>query len=212
MISLKRGILWGVLIATLLGVAGASAWSSFAGQKMVTVQITPVDSAPTGTPELLADYGAVPDFQLTDRSGKPLRLSDLQGRPWVANFIFTRCGGQCPMMSSQMSQLQGNVKDGDARFVSFTVDPEYDTLEILSKYAERYGAKKEKWFFLTGSKEEINRLTQAFHMNSTEEPSFHSLRFVLVGSDLRVRGYYDSSDKEAREKLLKDLTVLTRGV
>ena len=96
----------------------------------------------------LRSYGAVPDFTLTERSGSPVSLSDLKNKVWVADFIFTRCAGQCPLMSQKLNQLQRKLKG--VQFVSFSVDPGTDTPKVLSDYAKLYSADPEKWFFLTG--------------------------------------------------------------
>ncbi len=172
------------LAAGLVVVLGVSAFSVF-GKK---------------SPELPV-YARIPNFTLTERSGRTVSLADLAGKPWIADFIFTRCAGQCPMMSSRIQTLAGELKE--ARFVSFSVDPEYDSPAVLAEYAKNYGAD-EHWLFLTGDKDVLNRITTTLHMNKIDEPMMHSASFVLVDSNSAARGYYDSNDPAAIKKLKHD--------
>lgn len=178
------------LAAALLVVLGVSG---------TTVFRRPAPKPPVGLPV----YARVPDFVLTERSGREVALRDLAGRPWIADFIFTRCGGICPMMSSKMAALAKDLKD-DTQFVSFTVDPEVDSPAVLAEYAKKYEADPERWLFLTGSRDTLNAITTALHMNKIDEPMMHSASFVLVDASHAVRGYYDSNDPAAIEKLKRD--------
>lgn len=176
---------------------------------------TPQPRRPQPAP--LAEHGAVPDFALTERSGKPFRLADLHGKVWIADFIFTYCAGPCPLMTTRMSKLQQPLKDfNDVRLVSFTVDPKRDTPEVLAKYADNYEASRDRWFFLTGEQAAIYSLaTNGFHLPVIEnagggsQPE-HSTRFVLVDRQARIRGYYDGTSEEALDKLLQDAGHLLR--
>ena len=170
--------------------------------------------------EMLAhsgDYGRVPDFSLTERSHKIIRLEDLLGRVWVANFIFTSCKETCPAQSAALAQLHTN-KDlgGKITLVSITVDPERDTPDVLSNYANRFGAHPDSWYFLTGDRDEIYRLAQkGFRLGvapatgSTGDTNFiHSSRLVLVDREARIRGYYQSTDPQALHKLAEDIKLI----
>lgn len=105
----------------------------------------------------------VPEFELMERSGRPVNNETLDGRIWVADFIFTRCAGTCPKMSSSMKTIQNSILrmptvwPGPA-LVSFTVDPEWDTEEVLAEYADRYKADGRGWLFLRGTYEEIQKI------------------------------------------------------
>jgi protein SCO1/2 len=101
-----------------------------------------------------AKYSMVPDFDLVERSNRKVTRQELTGKVWVADFIFTTCGGICPVMTSNMRKLQDKLF-ADIRLVSFTVDPTHDTPEVLTEYANRYGANKDRWLFLTGDPEAI---------------------------------------------------------
>ena len=160
---------------------------------------------------VLPVFGPAPDFSLTERSGKVLVKKNLEGRPWVADFIFTSCAGQCPFMSLEMKKLQTLFsREKNLRFVSFSVDPQRDTPPVLSEYADRYGAEKEKWFFLTGPQKEINRILAGSFLNRVEEPAMHSTRFLLMDGTGQIRGYYDPSEPEGMRQLIHDIQILTQ--
>jgi len=117
------------------------------------------------TLEKLDLYGSVPEFSLIERSGRRVGRNDLQGKVWVANFIYTKCTETCPTQSLQIAQLQRSFGDvPDMRFVSITVDPQHDTWEVLASYARRYGADPERWLFLTGDKRGIYCLAKGFNL------------------------------------------------
>jgi len=169
--------------------------------------------------EKFPTYGRVPEFKFTERSGKEMGLSDLQGKVWIADFIFTRCQGMCPLLTGQMAELQEKLAQFDIKLVSFSVDPEYDTPQVLSEYASRYHTQENRWFFLTGPKITMwNFVTDGFSLGVTEptqedlkagaEPVIHSNRLVLVDQEGNIRGYYDGSDPSAMEKLVKDASQL----
>lgn len=160
--------------------------------------------------ERLARYGPAPDFSLVERSGRPVSTRDLRGRIWIADFIYTECKDTCPLQSRAMGALQADLKAyGDLRSVSITVDPETDSPAVLSRYAERYRADPESWLFLTGEVREIRRIVQeGFRLSAApvdgaalDPVVFHSTRFVLVDRDGEIRGYYDSNDPRALERL-----------
>lgn len=170
--------------------------------------------------EGLKIFGAVPDFILTEKDGREVALSDLKGKTWIVNFIYTNCPDTCPIQSAQMRQIQEDFKyEKDLRLVSITVDPTRDTLEVLSKYAKRFGADPARWLFLTGKKETIHKFAQeGFHVGAVELPHekrpesgathTHSPRFILVDRAAQIRGYYVSTDADAMTRLRWDLMVL----
>ena len=176
-------------------------------------------------PELqtLPVFGKVPDFALIQANGKPFTNADLRGKVWIADFIFTHCSGVCPLMSAKMSALTHEFeKNPGMRFVSFSVDPEHDTPEILAKYAERFKAPPDRWFFLTGDKEQIFKLSiQHFHLGvediSPEEREAldqsvrHSAKVVLVDRQGQIRGYYDTDEQSNSTKLINDARLLLEG-
>ena len=109
----------------------------------------------------LQPLGDVPDFTLLERSGQQVTKTDLLGKVWIASVIFTRCVDECPLVSSHMARLQDAfAAERDVRLVSITVDPAYDTPDVLTRYAQRFAAQPQRWFFLTGDKVTIYRLVR----------------------------------------------------
>ncbi len=201
-----RGLLWGVLALVIVGILGANLWS-YVNQKSGTTA-----ESPTVLSELVA-HGQLPNFSLTDQRGTPFALSNLHDKVWVADFIFTSCGTICPPMTVQMVGLQDEFVGEDVHFVSFSVDPERDTPEVLYRYAEDYGADGSRWAFLTGQKDTIYQLAhEGFNLAAGHRGSeiLHSTRFVLVDRDQQVRGYYDSRSPGALLQLRKDIKTLLK--
>ena len=157
-----------------------------------------------------------PQFQFTAQDGTTVSNADFKGKVWVANFIFTRCAGPCPVMTSRMAELNQALsgKAKDVELVSITVDPEYDTPQVLKEYGERVGASPDKWKFLTGPKDQIEAtVMKGFLQALSREPSgapIHSTRFVLVDRDGWMRGFLDGNDPELAQKLLMDIGDLLR--
>ena len=157
--------------------------------------------------------GSVPDFALTEASGTALRRSDLAGKVWIASFVFTRCAEACPMMMRTEVRLQEQLPlRDDLRLVSFSVDPDYDTPAVLTKYAKTFGADRNRWLFLTGDKKSVFSLAMdGFHLGTMEAdptkemPILHSSKLVLIDRHGAIRGYYDTGDEAALEKLARDV-------
>lgn len=151
--------------------------------------------------------GTVPAFSLQDQSGQPVTEATLRGRPWVASFVFTTCSTVCPKITEANVELQRRLTAAgrSARIVSFTVDPEYDTPEVLAAYAARYGADPARWSFLTGPQDRLFRLiTDGFQLAMGDRQKdaagvidiTHSSKLVLVDATLQVRGYFGTSPEE----------------
>ena len=159
-------------------------------------------------------YYPVPDFSLTDQTERTVTLNQLKGKVWIADFIFTNCGGTCPAMTEQMRKLQ-QVLPAEVRLVSFTVDPTRDTSKALAAYAAEHGATKDRWLFLTGDKQALFDLcVKGFKLpvddtgGTPVEPITHSTRFVLVDKNGEIRGYYSGTEGEALAQLTADVRKL----
>jgi len=202
---LTRRLLWALLVAGLLAVifvwATSRRWLRDAGEARLPV---------------VSELGG---FELVERDGSPVALRDLAGAPWVADLIFTRCAFSCPRMTARMQQLgPGLARLGGGRRVSITLDPEYDTPEVLAAYADRHGVRDPHWLFLTGDRETIRRLAVEGMLlpfddappEGATEAILHSTRFVLVDARGRVRGYYDAFEPGALDRLLADFAALAR--
>ena len=162
----------------------------------------------------LPSYGVVPDFILTDQSNRTFNSKQqLDGKIWVANFIFTTCSGPCPRMTRQFRALRDEVQDDPRlRMVSFTIDRARDTPEALAVYGRNFGANADKWFFLTGAQKDLHQLSRhTFLLGDIDGSLEHSSRFVLVDTQSRIRGFYDSGDQESIQKLTTDLRSLLQG-
>jgi protein SCO1/2 len=164
----------------------------------------------------ISSYGKVPSFELTNQNGQMFGSTQLHGKVWIADFIFTMCPGPCPMISSRMSELQKPLEKTDVHLVSFSVDPEHDTPQVLSGYAEKLNARPHRWDFLTGPKEAIYRLSRdGFKLGISDGRTengtpVHSTRMILVDRRGEIRGYYDATAPDAITKLLADTNHLLR--
>ena len=164
----------------------------------------------------ISSYGTVPAFQLLNQNGQPFGSAQLNGKIWVADFIYTTCPGPCPMISSRMSELQKPLEKPDVHLVSFSVDPEKDTPQVLRGYAEKLQADPHRWDFLTGPKNAIYKLSHdGFKLavsDGADEQGIpvHSTRMVLVDRYGHIRGYYDATEADAITKLLADTNHLLR--
>lgn len=206
----SQRFLWA--IALLAAILGAAVWLGTM-PKRAAWEEKPLEG--------LGNFGAVPAFSLTERSGKELRRSDLNGKVWVVNFMYTSCTDTCPLQSAEMAKLQSELGDrGNLKLVSISVDPDRDKPQVLSRYADRFKASHDRWYFLTGDKKEIYRLAQeGFHLSAMpasehdredEGSILHSSEFVLVDDRAQIRGYYESNDAEALQRLRRDMTTLLK--
>lgn len=155
--------------------------------------------------------GHVPPFELTDSTGQPFQRNQLAGKIWVADFFFTTCTGPCPIMSRNMSTVQERLQSvPDVALVSITINPEYDTPEVLRAYAADHNAQPGKWHFLTGPMSDIYDLaTSGFLVAaSTEDANLHSTRFILVDRQFQIRGYYTGTNTAEIDQLVADLKQL----
>ena len=164
----------------------------------------------------ISAYGTVPGFQLTNQNGQSFGSAQLSDKIWIADFIYTTCPGPCPMISSRMSELQKPLQKTDVHLVSFSVDPEKDTPEVLRGYADKLQAEPGRWDFLTGAKPAIYKLSHDGFKLAVSDGSdaqgipVHSTRIVLVDRHGQIRGYYDATEPEAITKLLADTNHLLR--
>ena len=164
----------------------------------------------------VSSYGTVPEFVLVNQDGQNFGSAQLRGKIWIADFIYTTCPGPCPMISSRMSDLQKPLEKSDVHLVSFSVDPEKDTPQILRGYAEKLQADPARWDFLTGPKSAIYKVSHdGFKLavsDGMDEQGIpvHSTRMVLVDRHGQIRGYYDATEADAVTKLLADTNHLLR--
>ncbi|MFO0902690.1 MAG: FG-GAP-like repeat-containing protein [Pirellulales bacterium] len=160
-----------------------------------------------------------PRFELTDQDGATFGSKQLDGRVWLANFMFTHCKATCPRQAARLLELQERIGHwphaARVRFVSATVDPKRDTPERLHEYAQSIGARTDRWKFLTGDRtalwklsKEGFRLPVADNALDTDNPFTHSSQLALVDARSRVRGVYDAMVDDDLPRLLRDLQIV----
>ena len=180
-------------------------------------------SGPAAAPRAgqdLGDHGyELGSFRFTERSGRSVTEADLSDDVWIAAFIFTRCPISCPKISSVMKGLQGPLGDAGVKLVSLSVDPDYDTPAVLTRYANGLGADPSRWWFLTGKQDEVvDLILNRFHLDvarnegveadpgAKAEAVRHSPRLVLVDRGNIVSGFFDSDDPESVKALVARAT------
>jgi protein SCO1/2 len=189
------------------------AWLVFAALALaVPVSALLFTRAAAPTLPVLAE---LPSFKLTDEHGRAFGRDDMEGRVWVADFVFTSCADACPRLTQKLEQ------GGNIGLLSISVDPERDDPAKLLHYAETFGARDRLWLFLTGPQLEVERtVVKGFHMAMAKMPLsktdadihgeafdiMHGEKLVLVDRHGQIRGYYDADDQD---KLLRDARSLT---
>ncbi len=208
-IPIQRGTLWSAIVwkTTLILIplvtAGLLLWLRHVEVRALAQRTVP-------------SYGTVPHFQLVNQEGQRFDSVQLAGKIWIADFIYTTCPGPCPMISTRMSELQKPLEKTDVHLISFSVDPEKDTPEVLRGYAEKLRAEPKRWDFLTGPKSAIYDLSHKGFKLAVSDGSdeagipVHSTRMVLVDRHGEIRGYYEATEADAVTKLLADTSHLLR--
>ncbi|MCP4729160.1 MAG: SCO family protein [Roseibacillus sp.] len=163
--------------------------------------------------EALPVRGTIGEFLLTDSTGNAFGSDQLKGRICVADFIFTRCDGLCPLLTKEMKKLHETFANNPAvQLVSVTVDPEFDTPEVLAEFARHNDIDTGNWHLLTGTREAIRSfMVEECMIGMPDDPLLHSDRLVLWDQEMRIRGYYPLSDPEAQGSLAKDISRLLRA-
>ncbi|RXK51027.1 SCO family protein [Aquirufa rosea] len=230
----KTGILLTVLIVPVLLYLGLN---QFGNNHFQLPRYIPVIDSTTGEvkmakrknprwneTEMDTVFFQIPAFQLIDQKGSVFSSKTLDNQIYVASFFFTRCSTICPKITSQVSRLQDTFsQDDDVKLLSISVDPKFDTPEKLAIYAQRFDAKADKWYFLTGDKKTIYPLAlKGFHVpladaseydeaiKNPDETFIHSERLILVDKERHIRGFYNGTDKKDVDRLMMEIKVLKR--
>lgn len=156
-----------------------------------------------------------PPFSFTAHTGQLTTGESLRGQPWVANFIFTTCRTVCPMLTAKMVRLQRALDGVPVRFVSFSVDPDHDTPEVLAAYAKQWNAGEARWSLLATTPQGLADVAAGFHVTAQKtdgglDAVMHSSVFVLVDANGVVRGIYDSDEPADFTALKGAVHALTR--
>lgn len=199
---LKNYLLLGA-VALLLGTGYALVlWRSQSVKGSTSVLAAAADSQ-----DAFAEVGP---FALVDSRGAAVTRESLLGKPSIVGFIFTRCTGPCPRVTSTMKGLSGRIGGDAIRLVTITVDPEYDTPAILSEYARNVGADVAKWWFLTGPREAVLELSEKSFLlplardaaRPVGESITHKTYLTVVDKRGHVRGYYDGESDAGADAAL----------
>ena len=172
--------------------------------------------------EPLPKLTQVSNFSLITQAGKPFTQASLEGSVWIIAFLFTRCPTVCPRIMKQLVQMQSTVKDKNipAQFLCFSVDPEFDTPQVLTAFGQRYGADFARFTLLTGDSSTIQKtVVDGFKigLEGSIDPTkdhlgiTHGSHLVLVDQARFVRGYYRSSDEPKTRELLLHAARLAEG-
>ncbi len=162
-------------------------------------------------------YHQIPSFHFLNQDSVFVSEKDVDGKVYVADFFFTTCPTICPKMKTQMLRIYERYKDRDeVRIISHSIDPDFDTPNVLKDYAARLQVKAPKWNLLTGDKAAIYQLGQKSYMVSAQEDPneaggfVHSGAFILVDKNRHVRGIYDGTVEAEVNHLLEDMEVLLK--
>jgi len=205
----------------VIGIITVYMMSKPAGEKPLPI-LNPVD-----VPEEMVDRDLVRkglghrigDFTFTDQNNKAFGLKDVKGKVFVAEYFFTNCGTICPKMTAQMERVQQKFRGNKAfAILSFTVDPENDTVARMADYANMHGADNAQWHFLTGKQEDLYSVARRYffilkpaeaqNQGDVGSDFIHTNNFVLVDQQQRIRGYYDGTSEKEVDALMHDIERL----
>jgi protein SCO1/2 len=162
------------------------------------------------------------NFVLKDQKGKPYVYDSLDGSIRVVSFFFSRCGTICPPANKNLSRVQDLFKNNpDLKILSLSVDPVYDTSDVLDEYSRSFQAVENKWFFLTGNKKEIyDIIIKGFkvpvadaseydkNIIDIDETFIHTDKLLLIDREGFIRGIYGSNEALEIERLIVEIKVL----
>jgi len=169
--------------------------------------------------QVLPVLSNVPDFSFRDQEGRMVTARELSGKVYVAEYFFTTCRGICPKLNTNMKKLAGDyANEPDFRLLSYTVDPETDSVGRMKHYADSLGADPAKWFFLTGRKDSLYHLARSGYLLddpknnalNINEQFLHTQFIALVDKGGRVRKIYDGLKKDEMDELEKDISNLLK--
>ena len=170
------------------------------------------------TVQYISKYHTIADFSFINQNGKTITQKDYEGKIYVADFFFTTCGSICPIMTTNMVDIQKAIlHNPKVLLLSHTVFPEIDSVPVLKKYAIDKGVIDSKWNLVTGDKKEIYKLARKSYLAVKQgKPSelydmVHTENFVLIDTKRRVRGFYDGTKKEEIQRLIEDINWLSQN-
>jgi protein SCO1/2 len=158
-------------------------------------------------------YSTIPAFKFVNQYADTITGKSLDGKIYVADFFFTTCPSICPVMHRNMLNVYKEFKaDDNFRIISHTIDPKYDTVPVLKKYADKMGISGNTWWLLHGTKEETYQIAKNYLVSVQEKnpqgENIHDGYFILIDKQKRLRGTYDGTDPAQVTKLIADIKIL----
>ena len=160
------------------------------------------------------DHRILP-FTLVNQLGDTVTESDVAGQLLVVDFFFTRCATICPMLTTNMKRVQDSfMAEENLRLMSHSVTPVADSVSVLAAYAEAKGVEADRWWLLTGTKPEVYKLARRSYFAALDEGDggfqdfVHTENMVLVDTLGRLRGFYDGTDIDEVNRLVRDVQFL----
>ena len=158
-------------------------------------------------------YATIPDFKFVNQYADTITAKSLDGKIYVADFFFTTCPSICPVMHRNMLNVYKEFKDdGDFRIISHTIDPKYDTIPVLKRYADKMGITGNCWWLLHGNKGDTYNIAKSYLQTVQEKnPAgqfIHDGFFILIDKQKRIRGTYEGTDPKEVDKLIADIKIL----
>ncbi len=160
-------------------------------------------------------YQTIPAFHYVNQYGDSISDKNTEGKIYVADFFFTSCPSICPVMQRNMLDVYNKYKtSGDVKILSFSIDPKYDSVKVLKKYADKLGINGNMWWLLQGKKEATYSLAEKNYLVAVNEDKtvpggyVHQGYFVLIDKQKRVRGSYDGTNKQQVSQLIDDIKTL----
>jgi len=158
------------------------------------------------------DY-TVSKFNFLNQNNQIITQEKYQNKVYVTDFFFTTCQTICPKMTNELVRVQKKLKDKDFYILSHTVNPEFDTTDILLDYALKMDAELSNWDFVTGDAQEIYKQAASYQLTAIKDttqpiPFVHSEYLVLIDKKNRIRGFYDGTDTLEVNKLIEDIQWL----
>lgn len=192
--NMKNGVLAFWIGLILVGSAAYGSWVAIRkfgadsshhrpkASQTAAQKIAPPEKGPT-----------IKDFQLTERSGHPFHSKELAGKVWIGSFFFSNCPASCWQLNQALRGVQDEITDPDFRIVSISCDPEQDTPEVLQKYADKLGADRGRWSFLTGDLDYITRIGKEVFLQVVG-PGIHMNKALLIDRNGNIAGSFDLLD------------------
>ncbi|MDB5252550.1 MAG: electron transporter SenC [Flaviaesturariibacter sp.] len=226
--TVNKTALLGLLVALLLPLTGYLIVNSFSDQVVPMPRHMIYDSVSTrtvnGKEQNDTTWHRIPDFSLTNQLGRQVGWNDMKGKVVVADFFFTHCPTICPRLTTNMKRLQDGISSGQkigdqqqrfVQFLSFTVDPERDSVEALREWGNRFSIDPDNWWLLTGDKKAIYDLSikdmkvLAIDGKGVDTNFFHTDVMVLIDKNRLIRGFYHGLDTASVGQLSRDIILVS---